>query len=205
MQVYVDIFYIVCTLHKRVSVIALLSYQDLLLLLQLEACAHPFFDELREPNARLPNNRPLPPLFNFKQEVHIRILSICAEYACPLVIRFKMMSVWIFNVQIQRPIINICLYVSMSNLGESQSFSVPANAWIGHCFLDCQLLTIFVGLAITVHFVQGREGGGELLNGSYQLSQWPAVVCLIVHGPFVPFRRFMMFVLIFYHVIESNY
>lgn len=41
--------------------------------MQLEACAHPFFDELRETNARLPNGRPLPPLFNFKQEV--RILS----------------------------------------------------------------------------------------------------------------------------------
>jgi len=37
--------------------------------LQLGACAHPFFDELREPNARLPNGRPFPPLFNFKQEV----------------------------------------------------------------------------------------------------------------------------------------
>ncbi|KAM7254697.1 hypothetical protein ACFE04_019938 [Oxalis oulophora] len=37
--------------------------------LLLEACAHPFFDELREPNARLPNGRPLPPLFNFKQEL----------------------------------------------------------------------------------------------------------------------------------------
>lgn len=37
--------------------------------LQLEACAHPFFDELREPNARLPNGRPFPPLFNFNQEV----------------------------------------------------------------------------------------------------------------------------------------
>ncbi|CAH2059970.1 unnamed protein product [Thlaspi arvense] len=35
----------------------------------LEACAHPFFNELREPNARLPNGRPLPPLFNFKQEI----------------------------------------------------------------------------------------------------------------------------------------
>ncbi|KAJ8422565.1 hypothetical protein Cgig2_026769 [Carnegiea gigantea] len=39
------------------------------LLFQLEALAHPFFDELREPNARLPNGRPLPPLFNFKQEL----------------------------------------------------------------------------------------------------------------------------------------
>lgn len=40
-----------------------------LIALQLEACAHPFFDELREPNSRLPNGHPLPPLFNFKQEV----------------------------------------------------------------------------------------------------------------------------------------
>ena len=39
------------------------------LLFQLEVCAHSFFDELREPHARLPNGRPFPPLFNFKQEV----------------------------------------------------------------------------------------------------------------------------------------
>jgi len=31
----------------------------------LEACAHPFFDELRDPNTVLPNGKPLPPLFNF--------------------------------------------------------------------------------------------------------------------------------------------
>ncbi|OEL13977.1 Shaggy-related protein kinase eta [Dichanthelium oligosanthes] len=37
--------------------------------MSLEACAHSFFDELREPHARLPNGRPFPPLFNFKQEV----------------------------------------------------------------------------------------------------------------------------------------
>lgn len=36
--------------------------------LQLEACIHPFFDELRDPNARLPNGRPFPPLFNFKPQ-----------------------------------------------------------------------------------------------------------------------------------------
>ncbi|CDO97625.1 unnamed protein product [Coffea canephora] len=34
----------------------------------LEACIHPFFDELRDPNSRLPNGRPLPPLFNFKPQ-----------------------------------------------------------------------------------------------------------------------------------------
>ncbi|RYR14509.1 hypothetical protein Ahy_B04g071095 [Arachis hypogaea] len=36
---------------------------------ELEACAHPFFDELREPNAHLLNGRPFPPLFNFKEEL----------------------------------------------------------------------------------------------------------------------------------------
>jgi len=43
--------------------------------MQLEACAHPFFDELREPNAHLPDGRPFPPLFNFKQEVTIAASS----------------------------------------------------------------------------------------------------------------------------------
>ncbi|CAH8356990.1 unnamed protein product [Eruca vesicaria subsp. sativa] len=36
-----------------------------LLLFQLEACAHPFFDALRDPNTSLPNGRALPPLFDF--------------------------------------------------------------------------------------------------------------------------------------------
>ena len=31
----------------------------------LQACTHPFFDELRDPATTLPNGRPLPPLFNF--------------------------------------------------------------------------------------------------------------------------------------------
>ncbi|XP_033641048.1 glycogen synthase kinase-3 beta-like isoform X2 [Asterias rubens] len=39
----------------------------------LDACAHKFFDELREAGARLPNQRPLPPLFNFTpQELAIK-------------------------------------------------------------------------------------------------------------------------------------
>lgn len=36
------------------------------LFVQVEALVHPFFDELRDPNTRLPNGRFLPPLFNFK-------------------------------------------------------------------------------------------------------------------------------------------
>ncbi|KAL7089168.1 hypothetical protein ACP275_13G172100 [Erythranthe tilingii] len=47
----------------------LLQYSPNLRLSALDACSHPFFDELREPNARLPNGRQLPPLFNFKQEL----------------------------------------------------------------------------------------------------------------------------------------
>ncbi|KAL7142584.1 hypothetical protein ABFS83_08G133200 [Erythranthe nasuta] len=47
----------------------LLQYSPNLRCTALEACAHSFFDELREPNARLPNGRPLPPLFNFKEEL----------------------------------------------------------------------------------------------------------------------------------------
>ncbi|KAF3778282.1 Shaggy-related protein kinase zeta [Nymphaea thermarum] len=62
--------------HKRMPPEAidltsrLLQYSPNLRCTALEACAHPFFDELREPNARLPNGRPLPPLFNFKQELN---------------------------------------------------------------------------------------------------------------------------------------
>lgn len=43
----------------------LLEYTPAQRITPLEACVHPFFDELREPNNRLPNGRELPPLFNF--------------------------------------------------------------------------------------------------------------------------------------------
>lgn len=39
---------------------------------QVEAMVHPFFDEIRDPNVRLPNGKPLPALFNFKKEVSRR-------------------------------------------------------------------------------------------------------------------------------------
>ncbi|KAM3344587.1 shaggy-related protein kinase epsilon isoform X1 [Capsicum galapagoense] len=42
-----------------------LQYSPTLRCTSLEACAHPFFDALRDPNACLPNGRPFPPLFNF--------------------------------------------------------------------------------------------------------------------------------------------
>jgi len=57
--------------HKRMPpeavdlVSRLLQYSPSLRCTALEACAHPFFDDLRDPTASLPNGRALPPLFNF--------------------------------------------------------------------------------------------------------------------------------------------
>ncbi|CAA3030839.1 shaggy-related kinase alpha-like [Olea europaea subsp. europaea] len=59
--------------HKRTPpeavdlVSRLLQYSPNLRSSALEVLIHPFFDELRDPNIRLPNGRFLPPLFNFKQ------------------------------------------------------------------------------------------------------------------------------------------
>ncbi len=33
----------------------------------LEGCTHPFFDELRNPNTKLPTGKDLPPMFDFTQ------------------------------------------------------------------------------------------------------------------------------------------
>lgn len=60
--------------HKRMPLEAvdlvsrLLQYSPNLRCTALEACIHPFFDELRDPNVRLPNGRPVPALFDFKPE-----------------------------------------------------------------------------------------------------------------------------------------
>ncbi|CAH8323935.1 unnamed protein product [Eruca vesicaria subsp. sativa] len=62
---------IVQIFHKRMPpeavdlVSRLLQYSPNLRCTALEACAHPFFDDLRDPNVSLPNGRVLPPLFNF--------------------------------------------------------------------------------------------------------------------------------------------
>ncbi|XP_020581789.1 shaggy-related protein kinase theta-like [Phalaenopsis equestris] len=43
----------------------LLQYSPNLRYKALDACAHHFFDDLRNPNTLLPNGSSLPPLFNF--------------------------------------------------------------------------------------------------------------------------------------------
>jgi len=60
--------------HKRMShdaldlISHLLMYSPNLRYNGLEACCHVYFDELRDPATRLPNGRPLPPLFDFTAE-----------------------------------------------------------------------------------------------------------------------------------------
>lgn len=44
-----------------------LHYEPHLRLDPFESLAHPFFEELRDPNCKLPNGRPLPNLFNFTE------------------------------------------------------------------------------------------------------------------------------------------
>jgi len=45
----------------------LLEYTPTSRMTPLEACAHAFFDELRDSNTRLPSGKDLPPLFNFSE------------------------------------------------------------------------------------------------------------------------------------------
>ncbi|KAG5565705.1 hypothetical protein RHGRI_001576 [Rhododendron griersonianum] len=72
--------------HKRIPseavdlVSRLLQYSPNLRCTALEACAHPFFDDLRQPNASLPNGQPLPPLFNFTpKELAAASLELCRQ------------------------------------------------------------------------------------------------------------------------------
>ncbi|CAL5399266.1 unnamed protein product [Camellia sinensis] len=61
--------------HKRMPpeavdlVSRLLQYSPNLRCAALDALIHPFFDELRDSNTRVPNGRFLPPIFNFKPHV----------------------------------------------------------------------------------------------------------------------------------------
>ena len=54
----------------------LLEYTPSARITPLQACAHTFFDELREPGTKLPNGRDLPLLFNFTEQVHTGFFSV---------------------------------------------------------------------------------------------------------------------------------
>ncbi|KAJ6756983.1 SHAGGY-RELATED PROTEIN KINASE ALPHA [Salix koriyanagi] len=60
----------------------LLQYSPNLRCTALDALTHPFFDELRDQNTRLPNGRFLPPLFNFKSH---ELKGVSAEMLVKLI------------------------------------------------------------------------------------------------------------------------
>jgi glycogen synthase kinase 3 beta len=56
------------TPHEAIDLVSqLLEYTPSKRFAPLDACAHVFFDELRDPNTRLHRGGDLPPLFNFTQ------------------------------------------------------------------------------------------------------------------------------------------
>ena len=71
----------------------LLEYTPSSRITPMEACAHPFFNELRQPGTRMPNGKDFPPLYNFTPQgrrgtsVTLRLdwlwksLQVCLCYA----------------------------------------------------------------------------------------------------------------------------
>lgn len=53
----------------------LLEYTPEARLSAVEAMIHPFFDELRQEGAKMPNGKDFPPLFDFTREGEIRFSS----------------------------------------------------------------------------------------------------------------------------------
>ncbi|XP_020113532.1 shaggy-related protein kinase alpha-like [Ananas comosus] len=90
--------FVVSKFHKRMPAEAvdlvsrLLQYSPHLRSTALEALIRPFFDELRDPNTRLPNGRSFPPLFNFKphelkgapMEIVVKLIPEHARHQCLL-------------------------------------------------------------------------------------------------------------------------
>lgn len=77
--------------HEAIDLIsALLEYTPTQRLSAVEALCHPFFDELRDPNTRLPDSRhpngaprELPPLFDFTRHGKLPCDFSCGLEDCP--------------------------------------------------------------------------------------------------------------------------
>lgn len=65
-------------------VAALLKYDPGRRMQMVDALAHPFFDELREPSTLLPNGAPLPPLFDFSEEERSGMTSAQLQRILPV-------------------------------------------------------------------------------------------------------------------------
>ena len=65
----------------------------------MEGCAHNLFDELRDPSVRLPNGKPLPPLFDFNPDgMLLLLLHYQTMPSCP----FSSLAVELVNALFRR-------------------------------------------------------------------------------------------------------
>lgn len=64
----------------------MLQYHPQQRITPIEALCHPFFDPIRDPNTRLPDGKPLPPVLNFTREGKIYIYKIEGKKDCLLII-----------------------------------------------------------------------------------------------------------------------
>lgn len=59
----------------------------------IEALCHPFFDDIRDPNTRLPNDQPLPPVLNFSRHGEWFLpLNVEIPFRWPLFFSFRIID-----------------------------------------------------------------------------------------------------------------
>ena len=69
------------TAPEAIEVVSgMLAYAPAQRIKPLDACAHAFFDELRDPSVMLTNGRPLPPLFGFT-ELEVQLAPFISSYS----------------------------------------------------------------------------------------------------------------------------
>ena len=70
----------------------------------LEACAHSFFDEIRQHGAKMPSGRDFPPLFNFTSQgmcVHVHVCISVHVYVCVIVPVYSLFDIIIVLIRFE--------------------------------------------------------------------------------------------------------
>lgn len=104
----------------------LLEYTPSLRITPLQACAHSFFNELREQGTRLPNGRELPPLFNFT-ESELRIQPALNNILIPQSIQQSDSSQSVNAHQRTNSTGNICVSTESSISNVQPNSAVPST------------------------------------------------------------------------------
>jgi hypothetical protein len=122
-----------------------IQWSTVICLLQLEACVHPFFNELRDLSTRLPNGRPLPPLFNFKPQGYslsfLFIYLFWLDYSLSLFLLLTCMHELIWPIPCIFNVVHLTCRAERSNSGASVQTDTRARpkAMPLPCFVDCNI------------------------------------------------------------------